>query len=247
MDLGFVERALPHFIRAQDQDPLVAINNGYLGLAYATQGRWQEAGPLTQRAVELSALPFWSYFTAIGLAFLFVEIAFLQKVMLLVHHPTIALALVLGTFLLAAGAGSAWSSRVPEADGRRALVGAVLGIVLLGVCYGVAFDALIVALGTWPAAARALIAALLLAPLAFCMGIPFPLALRGLEQPLVPWAWGINGCASVVSAALATMLAVNFGFRVVLALALALYVGILAVLPRRASLAGQPGLDRQVP
>jgi len=79
------------------------------------------------------------------------------------------------------------------------------------------------------------------------MGIPFPLALRGLEQPLVPWAWGINGCASVVSAALATMLAVNFGFRVVLALALALYVGILAVLPRRASLAGQPGLDRQVP
>jgi TolB-like protein len=68
MELGFVERALPHFVSAQDQDPLVAINNGYLGLAYATQGRWKEAGPLTQRAVELSALPFWSYFTAIGLA-----------------------------------------------------------------------------------------------------------------------------------------------------------------------------------
>jgi hypothetical protein len=174
----------------------------------------------------------FAYFTAIGLAFLFVEIAFLQKVVLLVHHPTIALALVLGTFLLAAGAGSAWSSRVPESDARGTLVRAVTGIAVIGVCYGLAFDPLIEVLGTLSAVARGLVAALLLAPLAFCMGMPFPLALRRLDQPLVPWAWGINGCASVVSAALATMLAVDLGFRVVLALALALYVGIVAVFPR---------------
>jgi TolB-like protein len=68
MRLGFVERALPHIASAQDQDPLVAINNGYLGLAYATQGRWREGSRLAQRAVELSALPFWSSIIAIGLA-----------------------------------------------------------------------------------------------------------------------------------------------------------------------------------
>jgi tetratricopeptide (TPR) repeat protein len=68
LKLGFVERALPHFASAQDQDPLVAINNGYLGLAYATQGRWREGSRLAQRAVELSALPFWSNIIAIGLA-----------------------------------------------------------------------------------------------------------------------------------------------------------------------------------
>ncbi len=68
MELGFVERAFPYFVSAQDQDPLVGINNGYLGLAYATQGRWQEAGRLAQRAVELSALPFFPYLIAIGLA-----------------------------------------------------------------------------------------------------------------------------------------------------------------------------------
>jgi TolB-like protein/tetratricopeptide (TPR) repeat protein len=68
LSLGFVERALPHFASAQDQDPLVAINNGYLGLAYAIQGRWQEGGRLAQRAVELSALPFWTNNIAIGLA-----------------------------------------------------------------------------------------------------------------------------------------------------------------------------------
>ncbi|HSM11084.1 MAG TPA: hypothetical protein VK827_05910 [Lysobacter sp.] len=68
LELGFVERALPLFASAQDQDPLVAINNGYLGLAYATQARWQEGVRLAQRAVELSALPFWSFNIAIGLA-----------------------------------------------------------------------------------------------------------------------------------------------------------------------------------
>jgi len=175
----------------------------------------------------------FAYFTGIGLAFLFVEIAFLQKLVLLVHHPTIALALVLATFLLAAGAGSAWSSRVPQARSRRALAGAVVGIVLLGACYSVVFDTLIAAQAAWPAAARAVVGAGLLAPLAFCMGMPFPLALRELDEPLVPWAWGINGCASVVSATLATLLAVDFGFRVVLWLALALYGCIVWVFPRR--------------
>ena len=68
MSLGFVERALPHLARAQDQDPLVGINNGYLGLAYATQGRWEEGGRLAHRAVELSALPFWTNNIAVGLA-----------------------------------------------------------------------------------------------------------------------------------------------------------------------------------
>jgi TolB-like protein len=66
--LGFVDRAVPHFASAQDQDPLVAINNGYLGLAHAMQGRWDEGGRLAQRAVELSALPFWTNNIAVGLA-----------------------------------------------------------------------------------------------------------------------------------------------------------------------------------
>jgi TolB-like protein/tetratricopeptide (TPR) repeat protein len=68
LELGFVERALPHLASAQDQDPLVAINNGYLGLAYAMQGRWQEGGRLARRAVELSALTFWINFIAVELA-----------------------------------------------------------------------------------------------------------------------------------------------------------------------------------
>lgn len=175
----------------------------------------------------------FAYFTGIGLAFLFVEIAFLQKLVLLVHHPTVALALALATFLLGAGAGSAWSSRVAPARSRFVLVMAVAGIVLFGALCGAVFDTLIGELAAWPTAARAMVAAALLAPLAFCMGLPLPLALRELDEPLVPWAWGINGCASVVSAALATLLAVDLGFRAVLWIALALYVLVVAVFPRR--------------
>lgn len=174
------------------------------------------------------------YFASIGLAFLFIEIVFLQKLLRLVHHPTTALAVALATFLIGAGAGSAWAARAARAGGTAWLRIAVLGIVLLGILYAVAFDPLLALLGAWPVGARAAAAAFLLAPLAFFMGAPFPLALRELEQPLAPWAWGINGCASVVSPALATLLAVDYGFTVVLCLALALYLLILAVFPRAA-------------
>ena len=68
LQLGHVERGLPHLQRAYDQDPLVAINNGWLGLALATQGRWQEGTVMARRAVELSDLPFWSSIIASGLA-----------------------------------------------------------------------------------------------------------------------------------------------------------------------------------
>jgi hypothetical protein len=170
-----------------------------------------------------------AYFAAVGLAFLFVEIAFLQKLVLLVHHPTMALALVLATFLLGAGAGSAWSGQVPPARGRRALGAAVVAIVVLGAVLSVTFDTVIGQLAGASTSMRVLAGAAMLAPLAFCMGLPFPLALRALDEPLVPWAWGINGCASVISAVLATLLAVDIGFSGVLWIALALYVAAFAV------------------
>ena len=67
---------------------------------------------------------------------------------------------------------------------------------------------------------------MLIAPLAFFMGMPFPLGLRRVADQaprLVPWAWGVNGCASVLSAVLASLLATHVGFAVVVALAMGLY------------------------
>ena len=77
-----------------------------------------------------------------------------------------------------------------------------------------------------PDAARILLSVALIAPLAFFMGMPFPLGLARVEAAdarLVPWAWGINGCASVTGAVLATLLAIHVGFTAVVLAALALY------------------------
>jgi hypothetical protein len=74
--------------------------------------------------------------------------------------------------------------------------------------------------------AKIAVAVGLLAPLGFVMGLPFPLGLARVSDStpaLVPWAWGINGCASVVAAVMASLLAMHVGFTTVLVLALGLY------------------------
>jgi hypothetical protein len=93
------------------------------------------------------------------------------------------------------------------------------------------------AFAAWPDAARIGLSAALIFPLGFAMGMPFPLGLSALAasaQPLVPWAWGINACASVVSAVLATLLAIHVGFNAVLLAAVALYIAAAASWPARA-------------
>jgi len=77
-----------------------------------------------------------------------------------------------------------------------------------------------------PFPAKIAVAVGLLSPLGFVMGLPFPLGLGRVSDcapGLVPWAWGINGCASVVAAVMASLLAMHVGFTTVLALALGLY------------------------
>ena len=165
----------------------------------------------------------FGYFAALGIAFLFIEIAFLNRSMLLVHQPTAAFALTIATFLIGAGFGSAWSANTSAGDARRVLVIATLAIVALAVIDVWMFRLLEQSTADWPVLGRAAAAAALLLPLAFCMGVPFPVALRRIDAALTPWAWGINGCASVVSAASAALLAVEFGFAWLVWIAAACY------------------------
>jgi hypothetical protein len=86
-------------------------------------------------------------------------------------------------------------------------------------------------------AGRVIVALALIAPLAFLMGMPFPLGLSRLaaESPaFIPWAWGINGCASVLSALVAALLAVHLGYGVVLSMAAGLYALTVLVWPEPA-------------
>jgi SAM-dependent methyltransferase len=169
--------------------------------------------------------PVWRlvvYFGSIGLAFLFVEIAFMQRLTLFLGNPLYAIAVVLSSFLFFGGFGSGVAARVSE---RRAAivpvivaVAAIAGLVLVR-----ALTTAAVGLG---GPAKIAISVALVAPLAFGMGMPFPLALRRLaatDRAAIPWAWGINGTASVLSSMLATLVAVHYGFSILVALAAALY------------------------
>ena len=173
-----------------------------------------------------------SYFLALGLAFLFLEIAFIQRFTLFLAHPLYAVAVVLASFLFFAGLGSGFSSSWTRLQRRWRLPGsaidlAVLGIGFLAVLYLTLLPTLFQHLMGWGRGAKILISLLLIAPIAFLMGMPFPLGLKRLaiaRSAWVPWAWGVNGWASVLSPVLATLVAIHLGFTTVVGLAVLLYL-----------------------
>lgn len=152
-----------------------------------------------------------AYFGALGLAFLLVELPLVQQYILLVGRPTSALAVVLFSILLAAGIGSMLSPRVPW----RA---AAVTLPLAAVAYPPFIRWATASLLPAPLAARMALGAIALVPLGFLMGVMFPKGLARLERVaphLVPWAWGINGSTSVISAAAVALLTLTWGFQVV--------------------------------
>jgi len=188
-----------------------------------------------------------AYFLALGLAFLFIEIAFIQKFILFLSHPLYAVAVVLTGFLLFAGIGSGVSCWISERidnwhqtnPGRMPNLSAiqlsVAGIIVVSLVYMLVLPSVFEALLSLSDAGKVVISLALIAPLAFFMGMPFPLGLARVwsgAPALVPWAWGVNGCASVLSALLATLIAMNFGFTMVIAVAAVLYACAAAVFLR---------------
>jgi len=191
-----------------------------LPLLFGSRGVAKEISP----TLKLRGL---GYFFALGLAFLFVEIAFIQKFILFLHHPLYAVSVVLASFLLFAGLGSAYANRFQLNHQTTRVIRVAVGfIIVLGLSYTVIIGPLLNNLMGLPEIARILISAALIAPLAFFMGMPFPMGLARLSEKapaMIPWVWGVNGCASVISAILATILAIHLGFTVVIVLALGLY------------------------
>ena len=163
------------------------------------------------------------YFGAIGLGFMSIEVAFIQKLILHLHHPLYAVAVVLTGFLIFAGLGS----RRARSGGRRSPMARVAAIIaVLAAAYLVAIPLLFEAAAAAPDAMRIALALLVIAPLAYFMGQPFPLglaALAGETGALTPWAFAINGCASVIGAMLATLLMIHLGIAAVVFLALFCY------------------------
>jgi len=171
------------------------------------------------------------YFGFIGLAFMLVEIPLLQRFILYLGNPAYALTAVLFSILLFSALGSRSSQHIPH---RLALMALVLLVFIIPLGLPSFFS---LTLGQ-PLSIRIILAILILAPVGFLMGIPFPAGIQWLrgfttneqaadKHPLIPWAWATNGATSVVASVLAALLALTFGFNWVLRLGALCYAGAL--------------------
>jgi spermidine synthase len=186
-------------------------------------------GPLRQR--PLTPL----YFVAVGLGYILVEIAFIQRFVLFLGHPTYALTVVIFLMMLSSGAGSLLSRMwLPHTRLAWLPLALVLVTLLVDVFFLPSRLASLVGLSF---VSRLLVSGVILIPLGFVMGMPFPTGLRALAtdhsswndasastENLVEWAWAMNAAASVLGSVLAMVIAIQFGLTVTLACGAAAYL-----------------------
>jgi predicted membrane-bound spermidine synthase len=190
-------------------------------------------GPLLLVRRRLQATPrkgrlaFLLYFATLGAGFIVVEVVLLQKCVLFLGHPAYALTVVLFALLLFSGLGSFLSGRIPDDALPAALRRAILLVVALIVATVLALSPLFYGLVHLDALWRVPITILALAPLGLALGMPMPTGIRILVQrapELIPWAWGVNGAASVLGSVGAIALGMLWGFDQALLAAAGLYL-----------------------
>ncbi len=168
---------------------------------------------------------FLVYFTGIGVGFIFVEIALIQKLTLLLGQPLYSIVVTLFSILVFTGVGSflsGWWLAGGVVRARLVPAGiavATVAIVLFG-------DRIVDACIAEELPTRALVAAGMIAPLAVLLGMPFAHGvglLTRLSPGFVPWAWAVNGSATVVGSVLTVIVSMNVGFRAVLLIAVVVY------------------------
>lgn len=189
----------------------------------AAVGRWTVAG----------------YFASLGAGFMLFEVALIQKLALVLGYPTYSLSVTLLALLVAAGCGSLASERW-VADVPRVAPRLGVAVVVLAAAYAFGLDVLAPHVLPLALPVRVLVALVATAPLGFVLGTFLPLGVsciaRKVPEPAgaVAWAWATNGFFSVIGSVATTILAMTFGFRIVLALAAATYLVALAFLRRLA-------------
>ncbi len=186
----------------------------------------------TRLPTEKGVRGFLWYFVFIGAGYIMIQVALIQKLVLFLGHPVYALTVSIFSMLISSGFGSFFSRRFASD-----LSGAKLRRVLAAVAVSVAILAFVVSpiseVGVGlPLPVKMLITVLLIAPVGFLMGMPFPTGMTRLEKMFpnaVRWAWSLNAASSVMGSASAIFLAIYLGLRMTLLIGGALYLGALLV------------------
>jgi len=167
------------------------------------------------------------YFGLIGLGFMLVEIPLIQQFTLYLDQPAYAMAVVLFSILLFSSLGSRFGSSKMSLSTALLLLLGLLGVYIVflpGILHKT--------LGL-PLLIRVAMSLLIISPLGFLMGVPFPGGLRWLRgktgtmsissEWLIPYVWAINSACSVISSILASLISLSFGFTVTFALGMVFY------------------------
>jgi hypothetical protein len=155
------------------------------------------------------------YFALLGIGFMFVEISLIQKIILPLENPPYAAATVLTSILISSGIGSLLSHRVSCLRSPSVII--IISILI--VFYSFFLPAIMDVISPYSIPVKIILVFFFLMPLGLLIGIPFPTGLKILSEKnksLIPWAWAINGCFSVIAPILAIMLAMALGFKMVL-------------------------------
>ncbi len=198
----------------------------------------------TRLPSEKSVRGFLLYFLAIGMGYILIEVAMIQKFVLFLGHPVYALTVVIFSMLVSSGLGSYASRKLVGDDSGRLVKALVMVAVLVAILAAIVQPVLSSGVGL-PFFVKVMLTIVMLAPAGFAMGLPFPTGLRMLErahEPSVRWAWSLNAAASVLGSVGALVLALYLGLVETLLIGGALYVvaalvAAMSSVPRRASVA----------
>jgi hypothetical protein len=166
-----------------------------------------------------------SYFAAIGLGFMLFEMALIQRLVLFLGYPTYALSVVIFSLLVFSGIGSLLTSRFRDA--RKALSRALLTTFLLITIAALGLQTVLSLMMYLPFEARVVISILLIMPFGLGLGMAMPMGLTRLSAMTasgIPYAWGVNGIASVLASVLGIAIAIYFGFTATTLAAAACYL-----------------------
>ena len=155
-------------------------------------------------------------FVLIGIGFMLIEISLIQRFILYLGQPVLSMAILLFSLLTGAGLGSLYSGRLTHNEIFKGVTTAAIGITILAVVYIFFIPLIFNQLLGLNLGLRLLVMVLMLVPLGFFMGFPFPLGIRALKETemdrYIPWMWGLNGVGSVLGSALTIVIAISLGF-----------------------------------
>src|SRR5271168_1770234 len=167
------------------------------------------------------------YFLCLGLGYIIVEVGLIAHFILALSNATVSASVLITGMLIASGLGSL-ASEIFLSRARNTLPMILLAIGILLLAYGFLIHYPLDWIGTFPYGLRLFFCFLLVFPPAFLMGFPMPTAMSSLarlqKEHMFLWAWGINGCFSVIGAALVPLVATSFGLSAVLLVAGAAYI-----------------------